>query len=56
MCVCYIWLTKTKKGNKKMTPSEIATDITAVNSSETVGLSTNFTYSCSRMDDSNTWD
>ena len=39
-----------------MTPSEIATDITAVNSSETVGLSTNFTYSCSRMDDSNTWD
>ena len=56
MCVCYIWLTKTKKETKKMTPSEIATDITAVNSSETVGQSTNFTYSFGRMDDANTWD
>lgn len=39
-----------------MTPQDIATDITAVNSSETVGLSTNFTYTFGRMDDSNSWD
>lgn len=38
-----------------MTPQDIATDITAINWSETVGLSTNFTYTVDRVDDSNTW-
>lgn len=43
-----------------MTPQDIATDITAVNTTGTINASTNFTYTCSnygqRMDDSNTWD
>ena len=41
-----------------MTPTDIATDITRFSpaGSETVNLSTNFTYSWGKMDDSNTWD
>lgn len=40
-----------------MTPQDIATDITAVNTTGTINASTNFTYSnFNRMDDSNTWD
>lgn len=39
-----------------MTPQDIATDITAVNTTGTINASTNFTYTGERMDDSNTWD
>ena len=41
-----------------MTPKEIATDITRLSpvGSETINLSTNFTYSFGKLDDSSTWD
>lgn len=40
-----------------MTPQDIATDITAVNTTGTINASTNFTYTGpNRMDDANTWD
>lgn len=40
-----------------MTPNDIATDISKVYTPETVNvMSTNFTYTGGRMDDSNTWD
>ena len=51
-----IWLTKTTKENKTMTPNDIATDVSTVQNLGSVNLSTNFTYSFQRMDDSNTWD
>lgn len=39
-----------------MTPNDIATNVTTVHNTGSVNLSTNFTYSFQRMDDSNTWD
>lgn len=41
-----------------MKPNEIATDISDLVpvGTEIVAMSTNFTYSFGRMDDSNTWD
>ena len=42
-----------------MTPNDIATNISDLGLSEVenaVGMSTNFTYTFGRMDDSNTWD
>lgn len=39
-----------------MTPNDIATDVSTVQNLGSVNLSTNFTYSFQRMDDSNTWD
>lgn len=39
-----------------MTPSDIATDMSTVQGSGSVNLSTNYTYSFNRMDDSSTWD
>ena len=53
---CLLHLVNQKKGTKEMTPSDIATDMSTVQGSGSVNLSTNFTYSCERMDDSNTWD
>lgn len=39
-----------------MTPNDIATDVSTIHTSGSINLSTNFTYSWQRMDDSNTWD
>lgn len=39
-----------------MTPNDIATDVTTFQNGGSINLSTNFTYSLQRMDDSNTWD
>ena len=47
-----------QKGNKKMTPNDIATDISGLNSTGTgsVAASVNYTYTFERMDDARTWD
>ena len=39
-----------------MNPSDIATNVSSIQGTGSVNLSTNFTYSFNRMDDSNTWD
>ena len=51
-----IWLTKTRK-ETKMTPNEIATDISGLKPVENgnLGSGTNFTYTFDRLDDSHSW-
>ena len=55
---CPLHLVNQNKGETKMTPNDIATNISGIvqMGDGNITASTNFTYTLERMDDSNTWD